>query len=278
MGEALYDGGRDVHFKEICFKTDGGAIYVHKSILEAYFGYFKAYFEHESKCNNNDSDEILEPNLIDESEIYNKEWFDNFNFFEYFCGCARDKLDYKYELCAKEDKIPPPSADDRPCSIEKIGTKYIVSVSKSQMAVELLVKCIYSIDITEQLKSLGDKWEILVDFLDLYEYWIPVDHLSKLFEKKYQAIIVDLLVKSGSTNLWKILIKIDCKNLECAKTIRTKLLDKYPSSIMSGIGNQALMQHKLEDNEYYYVSILSSQTTEFIYDYYFKGKRIAFIK
>jgi len=149
------------------------------------------------------------------------------------------------------------------------NNQFIFPIDKPKEVINILMKCLYQMNITRDISVLEKKWDILLDVLELYDFWNPKDNFSRFFQAKYEQEIIRNIDVDHPKNIYHALLKLEGKQLLCVANLRLKLIEKYQSEIIRGIGLQALQKHKLEDKKVYRISKLAPETLDIIYNFLF---------
>jgi len=151
---------------------------------------------------------------------------------------------------------------------------FVIDVNKPKIVVNILMRCLYQLDIKKEIVSLEDKWDTLLDVLDLYDFWSPKNNFEKIFKDSYEEHIMHVIYQNHPNSPYQALIKLEGKQLKCIAELRIKLIRNYEPGIIKQIGLQALQKHKLKTTQRYCISNFSPQTLDIIYNYFFIEKRL----
>jgi len=100
-------------------------------------------------------------------------------------------------------------------------------IDKNDLSIDLLMRCVYGVSLNnDTIKKYS--WKILLEVLDLYDFLCPTEFFTNVFEKRYQTIIIDTIVKlSNRSNIFDILTHLDISSFKGSNELRSRLFDKH---------------------------------------------------
>lgn len=244
--DLYYQQGKKTDTKNVCFRVASGEIFVHLMFLETCFEFFRSYSEQEDNC----------------LTLYYHTWTE----------------------IGKNIAVPK-NAISQPLTMEKNGDIYIVKTRQYSLPeITVLMQCIYGIEIDDYIKSIlralkmnpkRKFWDFLLGVFNLYETLNPTAAFAKVFEEKYQPLIIKYIMENISKeDVFPVLAKIEGKNLNCLKKMTFQLLEIHKEFILVHIVDHALQQHTNSINSK--IETLSYQTRCIMHNYYFKNDQAQF--